>query len=57
VSTAMNSGVPLSLAGNSEIAAQFDGFTRRLIDPANEVPGAAPTKKGLLGLERIASLW
>jgi pilus assembly protein CpaE len=57
VSTAMNSGVPLSLAGNSEIATQFDGFTRRLIDPAAEAPGAATTKKGLLGLERIASLW
>jgi pilus assembly protein CpaE len=57
VSTAMNSGVPLSLAGNSEIATQFDGFTRRLIDPAAEVPGAAANKKGLLGLERIASLW
>ena len=57
VSTAMNSGVPLSLAGNSDVATQFDAFMRRLVDPDAEAPGAAATKKGLLGLERIASLW
>jgi pilus assembly protein CpaE len=57
VSTAMNSGVPLSLAGNSDVATQFDAFTRRLIDPAAEVPAAAAGKKGLRGLEKIASLW
>src|SRR5207237_7086366 len=33
VSTALNSGVPLSLAGNSDIAAQFDAFTRGVLDP------------------------
>jgi septum formation inhibitor-activating ATPase MinD len=57
VSTAMNSGVPLSLAGNSDIATQFDAFTRRLVDTGAEAPGAMANKKGLLGLERIASLW
>jgi pilus assembly protein CpaE len=57
VSTAMNSGVPLSLSGNSDIATQFDAFTRRLLDPSAEQPGATATKKGLLGLDRIASLW
>jgi Flp pilus assembly CpaE family ATPase len=58
VSTAMNSGVPLSLAGNSDIATQFDAFTRRLLGPSSaEVPGAAAPKKGLLGIDRIASLW
>jgi pilus assembly protein CpaE len=31
VSTALNSGVPLALANNSEIAAQFDSFTRQII--------------------------
>ena len=31
VSTALNSGVPLSLTNNSEIAAQFDSFTRHLV--------------------------
>src|SRR5437763_12553521 len=33
VSAALNSGVPLALAGNSEIAAQFDRFTRQVLDP------------------------
>jgi pilus assembly protein CpaE len=33
VSTALNSGVPLSLTNNSEIAAQFDSFTRHIIAP------------------------
>ncbi len=31
VSTALNSGVPLALTNHSEIAAQFDSFTRHLI--------------------------
>jgi pilus assembly protein CpaE len=53
VSTALNSGVPLSLVDKSDIATQFDQFTRRILDPS-----ASPAaKKGLLGLERIASLW
>ena len=56
VSTALNSGVPLALAGNSEIAGQFDRFTRRILDPTVEPP-VEPTKRNLLGLERIASLW
>ena len=33
VSAALNSGVPLAMAGNSDIATQFDQFTRRLLDP------------------------
>jgi pilus assembly protein CpaE len=33
VSTALNSGVPLALANNSEIASQFDAFTRQIISP------------------------
>ncbi|OLC80496.1 MAG: hypothetical protein AUH72_11415 [Acidobacteria bacterium 13_1_40CM_4_65_8] len=56
VSTALNSGVPLALAGNSEIAGQFDRFTRRILDPSAE-PAAVPGKRGLLGMDRIASLW
>ena len=55
VSTALNSGVPLSLAGDSEIAAQFDLFVRRVLDPA--AGGDAAGKKGLLNIDRIASLW
>jgi len=57
VSTALNSGVPLALAGGSEIATQFDRFTRLILDPAALAPTAASSKRGLLGLERIASLW
>src|SRR5207253_1289693 len=58
VSTALNSGVPLALTGNSDLAAQFDGFTRRILDPSAAAANAAPAhKRGLLGLERIASLW
>lgn len=57
VSAALNSGVPLTLAGNSEMAAQFDGFTRRILDPAGEPQPAPPPKKGLLNMDRIASLW
>jgi pilus assembly protein CpaE len=53
VSTALNSGVPLALAGNSDIATQFDNFTRRVLDPSAQAGG----KRGGLGIEKIASLW
>jgi pilus assembly protein CpaE len=56
VSTALNSGVPLALTGNSDIAAQFDSFTRQILDPATET--AAPAaKRRLPGLDRLASIW
>lgn len=57
VSTALNSGVPLAQAGNSELATQFDLFTRRVLNPGVELPPAAPPKRGLLGIEKLASLW
>jgi pilus assembly protein CpaE len=57
VSTALNSGVPLALAGNSDIAAQFVRFTQRLLDPKATVKEAAPAKRSMLGIDRIASLW
>lgn len=56
VSTALNSGVPLALAGNSEIAAQFDQFTRRLLDPASLAPAPQP-KRQLATFEKLASIW
>lgn len=56
VSTALNSGVPLALTGDTDLAAQFDGFTRRILDPGID-SAAAGGKKGLLSLDRIASLW
>ena len=56
VSTALNSGVPLALAGTSDIAAQFDRFTRHILDPEAE-EAATPAGKRRLSLDRLASLW
>jgi len=55
VSAALNSGVPIALAGNNELASQFDDFTRRLLDPS--ATPASPAKRSTLGLERLASMW
>ncbi len=57
VSAALNSGIPLAQAGNSELATQFDHFTRRVLDPNVDLATAAPQKRNLLGLEKLASLW
>ena len=57
VSTALNSGVPLTLTGNTELAAQFDLFTRGIIDPSTEAPVEATAGKSPFSLNRIASLW
>jgi pilus assembly protein CpaE len=57
VSAALNSGVPLSLADNSDIATQFARFTQRILDPAADTTGEATAKRGLLGFDRLASLW
>jgi pilus assembly protein CpaE len=57
VSTALNSGVPLSLAGDSDIASQFDQFVRRVLDPSAEAEMNAAGKRGMRSIEKIASLW
>ena len=59
VSTALNSGVPLALTGNSDIAGQFDHFTRQILDPeAGVAAPPQPARRKLPGgLERIASIW
>jgi pilus assembly protein CpaE len=58
VSAALNSGVPLTLAGNSDIATQFDRFTRRMVEPSAEVAEVVqPGRRVPLGLNRIASIW
>jgi len=57
VSAALNSGVPLAQTGTSDIATQFDNFTRRLLDPNAESSPPSPARRGLLGLEKIASIW
>ena len=56
VSTALNSGVPLALTGHTDMAAQFDSFTRGILDPSAEAPPTAP-RRSRLGLERLASIW
>jgi len=58
VSAALNSGVPLALTGNSEMASQFDRFTRKIIDPDGEVVDMTQAAKRVpLGLKSIASIW
>lgn len=58
VSTALNSGVPLALTGNTDLAAQFDRFTRLILETAGQLPAAPPPlKRSALGLERLASIW
>ena len=59
VSTALNSGVPLALSGDSEMARQFDSFTRSIFEPATvqQPAAAAPPSRNLLGIGRIASFW
>jgi len=58
VSSALNSGVPLALSGNTEIATQFDTFTRRIIKTGAEAPEpAAAGRRNPLGMQRLASIW
>ena len=61
VSTALNSGVPLALTGNTDIANQFDHFTRQILEPDAVVAAPQPVKRKLPGLDRltagIASVW
>ena len=61
VSTALNSGVPLALAGNSDIATQFEHFTRQILEPDAVAPAQQPARRKLPGLNRltagIASVW
>ena len=56
MSTALNSGVPLALTNNSEIASQFDSFTRQLLEPDADAEAAAGAKRRAF-LERLASIW
>jgi Flp pilus assembly CpaE family ATPase len=57
VSSALNSGVPLALTGNTDLAQQFDRFTRRILDPDADTESIAAARKGPLRLERIMSIW
>ncbi|HET9270659.1 MAG TPA: AAA family ATPase [Vicinamibacterales bacterium] len=58
VSSALNSGVPLALSGNTEMAAQFDNFIRRIINTGVEAPEpVAAGRRNALGIQRLASIW
>ncbi len=57
VSAGLNSGVPLALTGGSDIATQFDLFTRRVLEPGAEAAPQVQAKRSRLSLDRIASLW
>ena len=57
VSGALNSGVPLTMSDNSDMASQFDRFTRRLIDPATDTDASSSRVRSTLGLQRLASIW
>jgi pilus assembly protein CpaE len=50
VSTALNSGVPLSLSNHSELAAQFDSFTRQLLGQSAEAKPEPEKRRAFLGL-------
>jgi pilus assembly protein CpaE len=50
VSTALNSGVPLALTNHSEIAAQFDSFTRHLVGLTQDVKPEPDRKRVFLGI-------
>jgi pilus assembly protein CpaE len=50
VSTALNSGVPLALSNNSELAQQFDSFTRHLIGLPDEAKPEPERKRVFLGM-------
>ena len=50
VSTALNSGVPLALTNNTEIAAQFDSFTRHLVGIVDEVKVEPDKRRVFLGI-------
>jgi pilus assembly protein CpaE len=50
VSTALNSGVPLALTNNSEIASQFDSFTRQLVGMSDEAKIEPERKRVFMGI-------
>lgn len=57
VSAALNSGVPLALTGSTPLAAQFDSFTRRLLEDEGSSAADATANPGAISLSRLASIW
>jgi pilus assembly protein CpaE len=56
VSTALNSGVPLAQSGKTELATQFDRFSRELLSPPKEEVSSGTPKK-VASLSRTGWLW
>ncbi len=50
VSTAFNSGVPLTLTNHSEISAQFSSFTRQLLGQGDAAAAPPERRRAFLGL-------
>jgi pilus assembly protein CpaE len=50
VSTALNSGVPLTMTNSTEIATQFDSFTRQLVGLAEEAKPEPERRRVFLGI-------
>jgi pilus assembly protein CpaE len=50
VSTALNSGVPLALTNSSEIAGEFDRFTRQLLGMSEEAKAEPERRRAFLGV-------
>jgi pilus assembly protein CpaE len=57
VSGALNSGVPLALTGSTPLAAQFDSFTRRMLDAEGATASDGQPGTGMISLSRLASIW
>ena len=57
VSAALNSGVPLALTGSTPLAAQFDSFTRRMLETEGIAPAEAAAGPAVKSLSRLASIW
>jgi Flp pilus assembly CpaE family ATPase len=50
VSTALNSGVPLALTNQSELATQFGSFTRQLLGLRDDVRAEPEKRRAFLGI-------
>jgi pilus assembly protein CpaE len=61
VAMALNSGVPLTLAGNSDLATQLERLTRAFLpnasEPERDNASGSPRRANMLGFDRLASLW
>ncbi len=50
VSTALNSGVPITMANNSELAAQFGSFTRQMLGMSDDTKAEPEKRRAFLGI-------